>query len=134
MPINDLAKRRSILIVEDEYFIADDMARALADQGAEIIGPVGSVEEALELLKQHDNLSGALLDLNLHGRLSYDVADVLMTRGVPFIFSTGYDTPTLPVRFASIPCFVKPSDARDMARALLKMEPRLIALEPAKWY
>ncbi|WP_281066242.1 hypothetical protein [Rhizobium sp. N4311] len=34
----------AILVVEDDYFIADELARSLARAGAQVVGPVGSPE------------------------------------------------------------------------------------------
>ncbi len=39
-----------ILVVEDEYFLAEDPREALDRQGGEVLGPVPTVSEALELL------------------------------------------------------------------------------------
>ena len=38
---------RRVLVVEDEYYLADDIGRALRSAGADVAGPVGEVEDAL---------------------------------------------------------------------------------------
>src|SRR5215213_2242767 len=89
----DGLKGRRFLVVEDEYLIAADLAAFLEAQGIEVIGPAASVNEALALLESDtDGLHGAVLDVNLQDDRVYPVADVLMSRGVPFVFTTGYDT------------------------------------------
>src|SRR3712207_8803154 len=71
----DLTGRR-ILVVEDEYFIADDIARALTGLGAEIVGPAPDVESAAALLSQRP-VDWAVLDINLQGEMVYPVAEAL---------------------------------------------------------
>ena len=85
-----LAGRR-ILIVEDEFLIAEVMEEWLSGAGAEVVGPVPSVEQALELLEEPGKaLDGAVLDVNLgRGETAYPIADRLNERGVPYLFATG---------------------------------------------
>ena len=59
--------RPAILVVEDDYMIADDLRRDLEAAGARVLGPVPSLPEALELLRGADRLDAAVLDVNLHG-------------------------------------------------------------------
>jgi DNA-binding response OmpR family regulator len=84
---------KRILVVEDEGLVALLVQDGLADAGAEVIGPVGSVADALQLVKQaidDGGISGAVLDLNLGGEPVFPVADALVRLGVPFLFETGY--------------------------------------------
>jgi DNA-binding NtrC family response regulator len=85
-----------ILVVEDEYIIAWDIANILKDAGAEVLGPYGRVEEVLALLEARPEITAAILDVRLHGASVFPVADILRRRGVPFIFATGCDTDELP--------------------------------------
>ena len=65
---NLLAGRR-ILLVEDEYFIAHDMARAFQNNGAEIVGPVANVDDALDLVvRDHGRRVGFLAASSGHVR------------------------------------------------------------------
>ncbi|MFC7735511.1 response regulator [Roseomonas sp. GCM10028921] len=85
-----LAGRR-ILVVEDEFLIAEVMEEWLSGAGAEVIGPVPSVEQALDLVEEPGKaLDGAVLDVNLGGgETAYPIADWLNERGVPYLFATG---------------------------------------------
>ena len=113
-----LAGRR-ILIVEDEYLIAMDLALGLGDLGAEIIGPAASVAEALELVESvGDALDGAVLDVNLRDERVYPVADALTALGVQFIFASGYDAGLMPPAYAGVPRCGKPIDRSMIARFL----------------
>ncbi len=104
-------KGRRLLIVEDDYLIASDLANALQDLGIEILGPAGSVEAALELVERDgERLDGAVLDINLRDQRVYPVAKALATRGVPFVFATGYDAAAIPQAYAAAPRCEKPVD------------------------
>lgn len=107
-----------ILIVEDEYLLADDLREALLDVGADVIGPVGSVEEAMVLTRSTIPVHAAVLDINLRGEMIFPVADELLAHGVPFIFATGYDSWALPDRFDAVPRLDKPLKG-DQVAALL---------------
>lgn len=70
--------------------IAEIMEEWLHLAGAEVIGPVPCVEEALELIGDRGPLDGAVLDVNLgQGETVYPVADDLSERGIPYLFATG---------------------------------------------
>lgn len=107
-----------ILVVEDEYLIADDLCTALTDAGAQVLGPAPDVLHAEALIAAEGVIDGALLDINLNGAKGFPVADVLLTRGVPFIFATGYDQWAIPDRFAHVPRLEKPIRERQL-RAVL---------------
>lgn len=104
--IGQLAGKR-ILIVEDEYFIAADLQRALQAEGAEIVGPVGDVGRALALAAEKA-LDAAILDVNLEGSMSFPIAERLAADQVPFLFLTGYDDWSLPSGYDAAPRVAKP--------------------------
>lgn len=114
-----LAGRR-LLVVEDEYFLAAELAQALSACGAEVIGPAASVDDALDLLDETAQLDGAVLDLNLQGEMAFPVANALMERNFPFVFSTGYDQSVIPPRYGATPRCEKPIIASTIARELFK--------------
>ena len=108
---------RNILIVEDEYLIAAEMAEAFEECGAQIVGPVSSVEEACDCIGQ-SSLDAAVLDVNLRGEKVFKVAELLLERGIHFVFTTGYDEDALPEPYRSAPRIGKPADPQDVIRAL----------------
>lgn len=107
-----------ILVVEDEYMLADDLATELRDAGASVLGPVGSMAQATALAEQSPDIDGALLDINLNGEMVYPIADRLTARGVEIMFVTGYDRAVIPERFADVPRFEKPLSMRRVADAI----------------
>ena len=106
-----------VLIVEDEYYLADDLARALEAGGHEVLGPVGTVEEAEQAVAE-DGFDVAIIDMNLHGDNAFPVADRLKERGIPFVIATGYSSASLPERFADAPRIEKPFGAEAVIAAL----------------
>lgn len=111
---------KRILLVEDEFFIVQDLARAFSAAGAVVLGPCASVADALRLIAATPDLDGAVLDINLQGEMVYPVADALAARGVPFIFATGYDRETIPARFNRDQRCEKPVKPERVAQALFR--------------
>jgi CheY-like chemotaxis protein len=109
---------RRILVVEDDFMIAELIVAAFMADGAEIVGPAGTVQDALALTAGEERIDGAVLDVNLRGETVYSVADVLRSKGVPIVFTTGYDKSRLPPRFADMPCLVKPLKVERLVPAL----------------
>lgn len=80
--------RAGILIVEDEPLVAMDLARMIEEAGYGVVGPAGSVAQALELLR-HQRPDAALLDVVLrHGERVTPVARVLAAMHVPFVLAS----------------------------------------------
>ena len=107
---------KRILIVEDEYFIAADLKRALAEAGAIVVGPAGTLASAQALVD--DDIDLAMLDVNLDGEHSYPLANRLRERAVPFAFLTGYDRWALPPAYRDVPRLDKPFDLPQLIRQL----------------
>ena len=106
-----------ILIVEDEYYLADDLADALRQQGAEVVGPVGTLAEAREMV-EHERIDCAILDMNLRGDMAFPVADRLQQAGIPFLIATGYNSASLPDRFSYVPRVEKPFNPSEVTAAI----------------
>jgi CheY-like chemotaxis protein len=100
-----------ILVVEDEYLLAEALADALTALGAQVVGPVAGLAEALDLAADAA-IDGAVLDINLRGEMVFPLADALAARGVPYLFATGYGHETIPQRYQDVPTLSKPVDAQ----------------------
>jgi CheY-like chemotaxis protein len=112
-----LAGRR-VLVAEDVYNIAMGMVIDFQAYGAEIVGPVGTVEDALALIANGERIDGAVLDINLGGKPVYPVADALRRKGVPIVFMTGYDKSAIAPPYADVPWVLKPAPIESLVRAL----------------
>lgn len=98
-----------IVIVEDDYYQAEDCREMLEQAGAEVIAVSATVPDLAALLGKGP-VDAALLDINLGNSLSFDFARELGARGIPFAFATGYEPAMLPDDLADSPCITKPSD------------------------
>jgi DNA-binding response OmpR family regulator len=107
-----LAGKR-ILIVEDEYLIASDLAQAIGNTGAEVVGPVADLKAGLALAT-NETLDAAVLDVNLKEGKSYPIAQALTDRAVPFMFLTGYDDWAFPEAYRAAPKTSKPCTTREV--------------------
>ena len=106
-----------LLIVEDEYFLAQDLADHFQSLGVKVLGPAGTVADALDILKSHE-VEGAVLDVNLRGERVYPVADVLLQKDVPFVFASGYGGELEPDAYTDVPRCIKPVDFALLTKTL----------------
>ena len=105
---------RSILVVEDDYYMASDFASALRSAGANVLGPCPTKEAALELLER-ETPSAVVLDLNLGGGgPKFEIAARLKEREIPFFFLTGYDPDVIPEDMKDVTRLQKPVTLRQM--------------------
>ncbi len=96
---------KRILVVEDEFIVAAMLCDVLEDAGAQPLGPVGRVEDALEIIA-NQAIDAAVLDWNLHGQSGMPLAEALRVRDIPFVIATGYGT--VEDTFANQPILSKP--------------------------
>jgi DNA-binding response OmpR family regulator len=110
--------RKRVLVVEDDYYVADSLALALEAHGIEVLGPVATVQAASDLIAQTERIEGAVLDVNLKGESVYPVADELRRNRVPFVFTTGYDAASVAKREPDVVCLEKPVSITQLIHAL----------------
>jgi CheY-like chemotaxis protein len=99
---------RCVLVVEDESLVAMLLEAMLEDMGCIVIGPAGTIEEALDLIAAASALDAALLDVNVAGRVVFPIATALVERDIPFMFSTGFGAENLPDEWRGRPAIQKP--------------------------
>ena len=109
-----------ILVVEDEYLIAMSLADALQNAGSVVVGPVPSVDKAIQKIESEPHIDAAVVDVNLGGVLAYAVADMLIARKIPFVFTSGYEDNALRNRYAQVKNCPKPYLFRAMEEALVE--------------
>ena len=112
---------RRLLVVEDDYLIAWDLASWLEGNGADVLGPAASVDDALMLLTTNSLPDAAVLDISLGDERVFPVADALQAAQVPFVFLTGYDAGEVPDFYCSAPRCSKPVDRPSLLRLLAEV-------------
>jgi DNA-binding response OmpR family regulator len=110
----------SILLVEDEFFLAWTLEEDLRDNGFHVIGPCTSLAQALQAIDRV-RFDLAILDVNLNGEMVYPLADELLARRVPFLFLTGYGGVSLPERFRVLPRVAKPYETSVLLREIRRV-------------
>lgn len=120
------AARDRILVVEDETVIAFEIEDALESLGCEVVGPVSTLERALELA-QSGAVDGAILDVTVRGGKTYPVAELLRAQAIPFLFATGQSDWSVPPALRTYPCLTKPFTSAELERHL-----RSLGIEIAK--
>jgi len=80
---------KTVLLVEDEIFVAMDIQMTLEDEGWTVAGPFPSTAEALSYLDKHTPTC-AILDVRLTDGDVFPVADRLREASVPFVFHSGH--------------------------------------------
>ena len=104
-----------VLIVEDDPFIAMDIESAVAEQlgdGVELI-IVESVAEARRMTAKQ--LACALLDIDVVGGKTFDVASTLQESGTPFAFVSGSAPHEVPASLRGVRFLRKPFSTREVA-------------------
>lgn len=115
----DLTGRR-VLVVEDDYYLAADTARALRGAGAEVLGPCATEEDArAELDEQRPD--AVVVDINLGTGPSFKLAESLKDGDIPFVFTTGYDAGVIPAEFEGVERLEKPLQLRQIIGVVAKL-------------
>lgn len=112
----------SLLIVEDEVIVAEDVRRRLEEMGYTITGVAGRGEEALTLaLRDHPDV--ILMDIGLKGTLDgIDAAkNILAEVDIPIVFASAYSDEATLRRVKTIDPYgfvLKPFDERELRTAI----------------
>ncbi|WP_298913162.1 HWE histidine kinase domain-containing protein [uncultured Algimonas sp.] len=112
------ASDRRVLLVEDNLVLAMDMVESLTELGAEVVETCSTVKEAMRMLDR-ETFDFAVLDMNLRGVVSFDIARRLKTDGVPFLFVTGYGSGLdIPAELDGTRVLTKPIDDTSLSNAV----------------
>ncbi|MFC4726919.1 response regulator [Coralloluteibacterium thermophilus] len=115
--MDDLAGLR-VLLVEDEGGVALLIEGMLEELGCEMVASVARLARAYEAV-QAQPPDAVVLDVNVAGEVSFDFARLLVARGIPFLFSTGYGVSGLPADLRSHAVLAKPFKLSELHRSLL---------------
>ncbi len=121
---NSVGKR--VLVVEDELMIRLLLQDMLDDLGHTLAGEAGRIDEALTLARQGE-FDVAILDVNLNGQPISPVVEILVARGLPFVFATGYGQRGVPEAYRHTPTLQKPFQADALAQAIEAATPTVRA-------
>ena len=105
-----------ILVVEDDPIIGLDLCETIAAAGAVVLGPAHDVGSALRVL-ENSRVDAAVLDYVIRGGDSRPIADLLVQRGIAFLFHTSHRG-DLPARYPSVTIIDKPSRPDELVRSL----------------
>src|SRR3954463_11820192 len=98
-----------VLVLEDETLVSMMVEDMLLDLGCEVVGPFAKLDQALAFMDSGDSqIDAALLDVNLGGVRSFPMAEARAGKGVPFVFTPGYDESGLPAVGRGPPTLRKP--------------------------
>jgi DNA-binding response OmpR family regulator len=111
-----------LLVVEDDYFVAQDLCATLRDHGATVLGPAPSISSARSLANAL-RPDCVLLDINLDGDLAFELARELQAHGMRTVFTTGYDASFVPQHLRHTVCLQKPVDATALLRSIREHPP-----------
>jgi len=106
-----------VLIVEDEAAISLMLEGLLNQLGYDVVGPASDLGSALALADA-TKIDCGLLDVRLGADTVYELAELLKSRRIPFVFATGYEH--IETRFSDVPVVRKPFTERDIEGAILK--------------
>ena len=107
----------SILLVEDEVFIRMMLVQMVEELGHKVVAEASSVDVGQSLAKTGE-YGLAILDINLQGFNVWPVAEVVMDRGLPFFFLSGYSPEVLPDGFNGTPLLNKPCTLKMLKRII----------------
>ncbi len=111
------AAAKRILVVEDELMIRMLLEGMLEDLGHSVAAEAGTIDEAVALAERGE-FDVALLDVNLNGQPITPVVEILVERGLPFVFASGYGQRGVPDAYRANPTLQKPFQVEALAAAL----------------
>ncbi|HEY3795307.1 MAG TPA: response regulator [Bradyrhizobium sp.] len=117
------AAGKRILVVEDEPMIRMLLDGMLEDLGYTMAAEAGGIDEAMAVAKQAE-FDAAILDVNLNGQPITPVVEILVQRGLPFVFATGYGQRGVPEAYRTTVTLQKPFQLDALELALKAITPK----------
>jgi DNA-binding response OmpR family regulator len=110
---------RHVLVLEDDFYQALELAEVLASAGARIVGPFHRADAALDAIA-NETLAAAVLNIGLHP--SFEVARLLKEQSVPFVFLSAHDRSILPPDLANMDVLQKPIVPRKLIAMIEQLQ------------
>ena len=122
-----------MFLVEDELMIGLLLEDILSEAGCFVVGPYSAFNTAMEAARNGD-FGAAVLDVNLGGKLSYPIGEILEQRGIQFVLISGYGESAAPPQHPAWPVCKKPFTPQTLLAAIsaLRVEGDSIKLDPVK--
>lgn len=93
-----------VLVLEDDPLFAMVLEGMLQDLGCTVLGPFSELDDAAAAMRDSPGLVDlAILDINIHGEMSYGLAARLAELDIPFFFCTGYEKARIDPRWRNWP-------------------------------
>jgi CheY-like chemotaxis protein len=115
--MDDATSNLKVMIIEDEGIVAMLLEDMLNSLGHEVVASASNIEGATKLVADAQ-IDLAILDVNLNGHHTYSIAETLTSRGIPFIFATGYGNAGLKSEWRAAKVLQKPFTERDLAQLI----------------
>jgi two-component SAPR family response regulator len=110
----------TVFVVEDESLVALNLEDMLSELGHRVLGPAMRIARARSLIEGDFFADAAILDVNVAGEPVFPIAEMLVDRGVPIVFATGYDRDGLPEAWHDRTILQKPYTIDEVSRSLDK--------------
>jgi CheY-like chemotaxis protein len=109
-----------VFVAEDEFHVLQLIENMLAELGCTVCDSVSSVTAALDRAAATE-AQVAVLDVNLRGKTIFPVARLLLGRGIPVVFSTGYGVAGVEAEWKDCPVIQKPFPIERLEQALKRL-------------
>ena len=107
----------SVLLVEDEALLAIDVTAIIEMAGGRVVGPAYSLRQGFRWIDRA-KFDCAMLDINLHDELVFELADALIERGIPIIFLSSHSLNIAPPHLRERPLVHKPFSTHSLIKAI----------------
>jgi len=109
-----------ILLVEDSPVVGPFTADLLEEFGCEVFGPAPNMAAARTLIEEQ-SFDAAVMDVHIRGERVFPLCDLLASRGVPFLLTSGYADWQMPDQWSDRPRLQKPYRYEQMEQALKQL-------------
>lgn len=123
--VHALSHIDSMLVIEDEYFIASELAEVFCRHGVQRVDMAAGIAQCLKLLERQA-IDFATVDVSLRDGWCEELVEELTARSIPFVYVSGYapeDRPGLP----RATWIRKPVDEQHLLAAILEARPAKVA-------